>query len=121
MPDGDTFVDDLERIVGLVSDWAVDTVNMVVEELSPDGRPFGMRQLTDHERLTEHVELRGNPEAWENWINERVLQIIQTLEGSGIAPDRIAAIQPYDIMAAHAIDYSREMEQLISKRADADE
>ena len=112
-----TFIDSLELISEMVADWAVEQIEAITEALSPDGRPFGMRALTEQEQLAEYLLMRGNEEAWSKWINDRALGLIEQLEGSGISPDKVAVIQPFDIVASFAVDYSARMETLIKERS----
>ena len=105
-----TYVEDLERVVVEVSDWALEHVELVVSTLSPDGRPFGMEERSLEEQAGEYMNLEGNPAAWAQWITDKAQMIITRLEGIGIGPLDIQAIQPFRIATMMAMDYSQRME-----------
>ena len=112
-----TYVDDLEKVVEEVSDWALMQVDLVMETLSPDGRPFGMEELSMEEQAAEYMNIVGNPQAWAAWITEKAQAIIVKLEGVGVDPLDIQTIQPFKIASMMAMDYSARMEAYIGKAA----
>lgn len=110
-----TFVDDLERVVEEVSDWAADISKTVTDLLAPDGRPFGQDKLTEEEQLTEYSKIVGSVEAWEQWITAKTLEFTEQLMQKAVDPEKIVALNPADIITAYAVDYSSRMEKLLRK------
>ena len=107
-----SFIDLLEEVVEEASDWATEQVQVIVDLLAPDGRPFGMEEKSDEEQLAEYQQLRGQPEAWAQWIQERVDVVVGDLATSGVDPEKIAGIKPYAVVEAYALKYSARMEKL---------
>ena len=108
-----TYVDDLERCVVEVSDWALEQIDLVVSTLSADGRPFGMEERSMEEQAGEYMTLEGNPGAWAQWITDKAQTIITRLEGVGIDPLDIQAIQPFKLATMMAMDLSKRMEDYL--------
>lgn len=111
-----SFITDLEELVDEVSDWASDTIQNIVSLLSPDGKPFGVEELSDDEALEAYLMIRNNPDAWLNFINEKATYVINRLTQEGLGQDSISAVHPYDIAINYAYRYSAEMESLYRKR-----
>lgn len=113
--DSATFVDNLEAVVEDVAQFGAEVVEMVVDRLMPDGRPFWMEKKTADQMLMEYtMNLRGNPEAWAAKIREIVEQLMKSL--NGLPDDVIASAHPYNIAIAVAIQHSARMEQLLRKQ-----
>ena len=109
-----TFIDGMEMVAEEVSAWGVEYVNRIVDSLSPDGRPFGMEQTSERDQLRLYArELRGNKDAWLNWIRQKT-QFIQTVL-SGLPEDKILSVHPGDIALRFAYVYSHRMEQLLAE------
>lgn len=109
-----SYIDFLEDVIVDISEWAASYVEMVVNALAPDGRVFGMKKLTEREELALYREqLRGNPEAWSAWVEERVQSIKKLLSESGLGEDVFRATHPYDVVERFALKYSYRMERLI--------
>lgn len=109
-----TYIDQLERIVDIVSDWAVQTVIDVTQSISPDGRGLFMVPQSDEEMLQDYLVLRGQPMAWGTYIMDAAQSIEQKLLDSGLPQDEIANVHPFDIAQKYAIMYSAEMEEKLS-------
>jgi len=109
-----TFIDEIEEITGEVSDWGVVYINTIMDALAPDGRPFGMDELTEEEQVSDYLDIRNDIEAWKTWINERAFNIIQRLTSAGIVDEKIFAVKPYDIAERMALGYSVRMERVIA-------
>lgn len=112
MADG-SFIDLLEETVDVVSDWAVDVISKVSKSLSPDGRPFNEVKKTKSEILTEYMQIRGNPEAWVQWVDSKVLEIMTYLTSEGVDQEVLVGVHPYSIALSYAVDYSARMEKLL--------
>lgn len=110
-------IKDLEEIVDVVADWAVETVLEVTRALSPDGRPFGYVAQTDEEQLNDYFLLKGNPEAWATRIGEIAGDITKKLTDAQISPDEIMSVHPMDIAQKYLISYSCEMEAKLEKNS----
>ena len=109
-----TFIDGMEMIAEEVSEWGKEYVNRIVDSLSPDGRPFGMEQSSERDQLRLYVsQLRGNKDAWLNWVRSKT-QFIQTVL-SGLPEDKILSVHPGDIALRFAYVYSHRMEQLLAE------
>lgn len=109
-------IDFLEEVVEDLSIWAVDYIDIVVGTLSPDGRVFGMKKLNEQEQIVMYrTQLRGNPQAWEDWINERVNSIKELISKSGLGEDVIRAVHPYDVVERFAVKFSSRMERLMQE------
>lgn len=111
-----TYLQELEDVVEEVSDWASSLVNEVTTALMPDGRPFQMPEASIDEQLSDYVQLRGNPQAWIEWIGTQAGTITTKLQDAGISSDDIASVHPFDIAAKFAIHYSAEMETQLRKQ-----
>ena len=109
-----SFIDELESISADVSDWGVEYINVVVKALSPDGRPFGMDELTEEEQVSDYLEIRGNVDTWTQWITDRALNIVQRLTVAGISDEKIFTVKPYDIAEQMALAYSVRMEKVMT-------
>lgn len=111
-----TFIKEVENdVMPDVADWAVETIQEIVNELMPDGRPFFQDLPTTEERIKEYLPLRGNPEAWTKWIAEQAGEIINKLSEASVPPDDILSVHPVDIAQKFAVAYSAEMEELLQK------
>lgn len=110
-----TFVEEIEDIVDALTDWAEEQVEIIVKVLSPSGRPYDQKSKTNQERISEYMLLRSNSQSWQDWINERANQIIQSLAASAVDQTLIEGIHPYDIALRYALDYSYRMERLINR------
>lgn len=110
-----TYIDELESIVEEVSDWAVELVTYITNVINPSGRPFGSVEQSDTERIKAYQEIRGDTSKWAAFIDENAKKLIESLSQSGVSPDFLASVHPYDIAEKYAITYSAEMEQLITE------
>jgi hypothetical protein len=108
-----TFIDLAEAMVEDVAHWAVDYVNDVVKLIAPDGRAFGKEKQTEREKMAEYMKIRGNPQAWQSWIESVVTDISNKLTESGLSPELVASTHPYDIAFSFAVKYSKNMESLL--------
>lgn len=109
-----TFIDGMETIAEEVSAWGTEYVNRIVDSLSPDGRPFGMERSSERDQLRLYVsQLRGNRDAWLNWVRSKT-QFIQTVL-LGLPEDKILSVHPGDIALRFAYVYSYRMEQLLAE------
>jgi len=113
-----SYVDDMERAVEEVSDWALEQVELVLATLAPDGRPFGMEELPLEAQAADYMSLVGDPSAWATWITDRAQVIITKLEGLSIDPMDIQAIRPFEIATLMAMDYSSRMEAYLRRPTD---
>ena len=111
-----TYIDSLEEVSEIVANWAANIVDTTIDSLAPDGRPFGMQELTENEQIAQYMTLRGDSEAWSTWITDRDKSITDRLTSQGIDEEQIAEVQPFDIVESFAIDYSSRMEKLIGKQ-----
>ena len=111
-----SYISNLETVVEEVSDWAVDLVDHVIDALSPNGRPFAMELLSDEEKLGRYMQIRGNFDAWQAFISKRAEEIAFQLADAGVSQEDIAAIKPLDLAIAYCIDYSADMEKLVTER-----
>lgn len=108
-----TAIDEMERIADEVAGWGIEYVNRIVASLSPDGRPFGMEVSSEREQLRVYVQLKGNPQAWMNWIRQKTQFIQNAL--AGLPEDKILSVHPGDIALRFAYIYSSRMEQLLKE------
>ena len=107
-----------ENVVEDVAQRAAKIVERAMDAFAPDGRPFGMEERTDDERLDNYLQqgLHDNPDAALNWIRTHVAEVQQRLQG--MPEDVIASIHPFDLVQRAAIVYSANMEELLRKRQD---
>ena len=101
----------------MVADWAVAAINRIVEILTPNGRPYGHMEQTMSERLIEYMALRGNEQAWGQYILDSAQNIAQKLIDSGLDQATMLSVHPWDIAAKYAAEYSIEMEDELRRRA----
>jgi hypothetical protein len=93
-------------------------VGIIADAISPNGARWGLEKKPLHDQLMEYMgNLRGNPDAWMNWIRTRVKAIEDTLQG--IDPKLVTGVHPYSIAEAHAYAYSVKMERLWKKEIEA--
>ena len=112
-----TFIEDMEALVDIVSDWGVDVVLDSVAQLTKDGRPFGAELRSSEIQMEDYMKLRGNPEAFAKHIDSKARDLITQLTEEGIAEEDIASIHPYDIAIKFAIDWSYDMEKKLNDTA----
>jgi len=112
---------DIENWQALVDELVpelADLVELIAEAISPNGERWGMEKKTEHEMMADYMEnLRGNQDAWLNWIRQRVQGIQESL--TGIDQKLALSVHPYNIAEAHAFAYSAKMERLWKKEIEA--
>lgn len=107
----------IQVIIDDVSRWAAGLVEQAVAALMPNGVPFGMEKLTEDEELLAYVEgLRGNQEAWDKWITEKVDRITKLLTDAQISEDDIMSAHPYGVAQAFALSYSYQQERVLMRK-----
>lgn len=113
----DGFIPELDTIAEMVSDWAVDNILRAYNVLTPDGRPFGYVERSMSDRLQDYIALKGNPQAWMQYISESTQSIMEKLSDNGLDASTIASVHPWDIACRYALEYSGEMEDELRSRA----
>ena len=107
-----TTIEQMENVVDIVSDLAVEAILVVTKALSPDGRPFMMQELTEEEQLMEYITLKsGGRKAFLKAIQEDATIIVTKLEEAGVEPDLIKSAHPFDIAVSNMIQHSALMEE----------
>lgn len=106
-----SFITDLQEVEEIVVDWAYDLIKTVVDTLSPDGQQYALLPQTPEERLGDYLKLRGNSDAWSQWITSMVGEIMQRLHDAGLDEAQINSVHPWDIASRLAVHYSLEMEK----------
>lgn len=109
------YIDQLEQLVETVSYWAVSTILETVQAISPTGRGLFQTTQSDEEMVEDYMQLRGNAIAWGTYIMDAAQAIEQKLVDSGLGPDDIASVHPFDIAQKYALAYSADMEAKIDK------
>lgn len=109
-----TFIDEVEILVDILTEWSEDYIDQLLEGLAPDGRPFGTHAQTKEEQLEEYQTIKGSPDRWWQYVDGMAKALMEKLQANGLSPDQIAAVHPYDIAFKRAIAYSVEMEDAIS-------
>ena len=111
-------IENWEALVDELVPELVADVELIAEAISPNGARWGMEKRTEHEQLMDYMEnLRGNTDAWLNWIRTRVQGIQESL--AGVDPKLALSAHPYSIAEAHAFAYSARMEKLWKKEVEA--
>ena len=113
---GNSFVEELEEVVDEVAEWGAEQVKIIINKLSPDGRPFGSVEKSMEQQLDEYRQMRNDPAKWLEFISTWSLQVTQQLAGSGVSQETIQSISPIDIAIAFASDYAIRMEKELEKR-----
>ena len=113
----DSYIDKLELAEHMVADWAVEAVNRIYKILTPDGRPYGYTEQDMDGRLVDYMALRGNEQAWGQYILDSAQNIAQKLIDSGLDQATMLSVHPWDIAAKYAAEYSIEMEDELRRRA----
>ncbi len=113
----ETFIDEMEDTAQVVADSMFILLDSVLESIAPDGRPFLMEPLSDEEQVSNYLQLRGNVEAWNSWVSERANEIINRLTNAGVPTEQVAAVQPFKIAEAFAVDFSVRMEEKLKAAA----
>ena len=112
-----SFVVELEDVIEHVSDWAVKLIEDAIQILTMGDRPFDTVVLSNEEAADEYATaLRGNPEAWFNYIENIAQGLIGKLKASGMADDKIYSLHPYDLAFRMAADHSLKMEKVLNAR-----
>ncbi len=104
-----------EMVIEHVAERAAATIDKVMESIAPDGRPFGMRKMSEREQLRHYMEegLHDNPDAALNWIRTRVVELQKKI--ANLPPEIAQAVHPYDIVQRFAMVYSSRMETLLAE------
>lgn len=105
-----SFVEEMEEMIEIVSDWCVEVVEDVVEALTEGGRPFDTVSLSKEDKMEEYSAYRGNPQKWIDWITQRATTIIEKLSENGVDQPGIESVHPWDIAIKLALQYSIELE-----------
>jgi len=117
MPQPQTFVDWTEEMIDSVVQSLADDVDMLMDTLAPDGRPYGQEPMGEREKLQKYeAEYRGNPDAWSNLIRTQVAALNERLQSRGLPQDKILSGHLYNAVIAQAVKYSAGMERKIQKR-----
>jgi len=114
-----TYMETLEDVAQEVSTWAVDIIKHVVEAVSPEGRPFDTELMSTEDQLNEYLNIRGNPDAWLQWISIQELNITEQLFAAQVPEGEIALANPHKLAFAYALKYSSKMEKLLQRRLPA--
>lgn len=110
-------IDRLEQAQKMVADWAVTAIQRIVDILTPDGRPYGYTEQTMDKQLVDYIALRGNEQAWGQYILDSAQNIAKKLVDSGLDQETMLSVHPWDIAAKYAAQYSIEMETELRRRA----
>lgn len=111
-----TAIDEMEAVVEEVVEILSEEIEMIVDTLAPDGRPFGQELKTPDEQLSEYRVIRNDVEGWKLWVSNKALEITEQLKLGGVAEDKIQALNPLNIALAFMFDYSTRMEKLLEER-----
>lgn len=112
-----SFINDLEDVVEIVSDWAVEKIQEVIGAITDDtGTPFGELPATPAEKLDNYLKLRGNPMAWSQYIDGKVKDMVNELVQNGVPEADIATIKPLEIVLGHVFQWSVQMEQELASK-----
>lgn len=106
-------IEDMEKVVEQVSDWAVDIILQVKKALGD--RPFGLLDQSPEEEMMNYEKLRGNPQAWFQYIDGKAQDMVAQLTAQRIPPEKIATIRPYEIVIRYVMDWSKKMEDRFSQ------
>lgn len=106
-----SFIKDLEDVVEEVSTWAANTTLEILDAITKGGPPFGLLDSTDEEKRITYLKLRGNPQAWEMYIDGKTRDFINELTQNGVPEADIATIKPLEIVLGHIYKWSAEMEK----------
>ena len=112
----ETAIDEMEAIVDEVSTILAEEIQLIVDTIAPDGRPYGQQLKSDEEQLIEYRTIRNDVESWKIWISNKAMEITTQLQMSGVGEDKIAAINPLNIAIAFMLDYSVKMEKKLQDR-----
>ena len=110
-------IKELEDTIDIVSDWAVEAVQVVLKVISPDGRPFGYEEETDEDQIIQYLQYKSSPESWAERVGELTGELMQKLRDNGLSEDQIISIHPIDIVQKYLIAYSVEMEEKMEKNS----
>lgn len=111
-----TFVDELERVVDEVSSWGIATIRHVVTTLSNDGRGYGQEKIDIEQKLVDYRKIRNDPDQWVFWVQQKSLEIQNTLVNSGVGQDTLSALDLTKIATGMMLFYSATMEKELAKR-----
>lgn len=118
MSKGQSFLAELESMQEDVARELFEDEQEIYRVLAPDGVPFGMQDnvLSDNDKIIQYVtQFRGNPQAQQIWIRNRVNASISQLDAAGISLDMAATedTRVYEAAMEAAIYYSYRMEGLL--------
>jgi len=111
-----TAVSEIELVVKEVAERCANDVQLIVNTLAPDGRPFGQELKSLDEQLDEYRIIRNDVEAWKVWISNKALSISEQLKLGGVSEEKVVAINPLNVALAFMMDYSSRMEKHIQDR-----
>jgi hypothetical protein len=111
--------DEVDEIVEEVAQWAVDSIEHALDQILGSGRPIGSPKKSEREQVVEYMKIKGNPDAWRQWMAETDADLRDRMgvvfEAMQVPPEFIAAIHPFDIVVREAVAYSRRMERLLAE------
>lgn len=111
-----SYIEVLEDVALEVSQWAEEFTDNIIEAVSPDKRPFDSVPTSETDDLNKYLEIRGNPNAWIQWIGLQEYSITNQLYSAQVPDDEIALISPRKLAEAYALAYSAKMEKLLVKK-----
>lgn len=112
----DTFIDDIEKVVEEVSNWAVEAINLITRTLAPDGRGFLQVEIPTEQKLDEYRKFRNDINANLVFISQKTLEIQNFLLNAGVPQDMVAALDLKKIAQGLLLKYSSDMEEELNKR-----
>lgn len=114
-----TIVDQMESVIEEVSTGLAESTVAIMRALIPDGRGFGQKLQHPNDQVLYYLQnLRGNPDAWDKWIQDRVKQIEERLLAAGVPEEDVGKATPFNRVQAEALEYSSRMERMMQRGAE---
>lgn len=103
---------ELEEVVKIVSDRLSKLVTDAIIALTGgDGVPFDWEELDKREEIENYKLLKGSPDAFNNYIEQKAQGFIQKLKDLGLDDEQIHSIRPYEIVLVAVLNWSVKMEK----------
>lgn len=109
-----SYLSTLEEVEELLTDWAVEIIEEVVNTLSPDGKPFAMEEQTVEEQIDEYLLIRDDPNKMFNWMIKQYEFFAQKLSESGLDEAQVKQVHPHDVIIRLTAHYVDQMERRLT-------
>lgn len=116
----DSYLAEMDEMQDMVAQSLFDDEQAIYAVLAPDGVPFGMQDhvLDTPSKVQQYLlGFKGNPQAQQQWISERVQESINMLEDAGVPVEAAAQndTRVWEGAMEAALYYSAKMESMVAQ------